>query len=56
MSERFTAVIDNDKFESNKDFFKVTIVANDLNVLTNICSAINLIKNPHVLEEAIKND
>lgn len=54
MSERFTAVIDNDKFGSNKDFFKVTIVANDLNVLSNVCSAINLVKSPHVLEEVDK--
>ena len=45
MTEKFNATIDNDCYTISDKYWKVTIETNNLNVLNNICSALNLIKN-----------
>ena len=45
MTEKFNATIDNDCYTPSYKYWKVTIETNNLNVLNNICSALNLIKN-----------
>ena len=45
MTEKYTATITNDYYYFHKKYWKITIEANSLNELNNICSAINLIKN-----------
>jgi len=51
MTEKYTAIITNDHYTFHKKYWKITIEANSLNELNNICSAINLIKNG-----GVKND
>lgn len=44
MTDNFKATMDNDYYTTSPRYWKVTIEANNLNDLHNICSAINLIR------------
>ena len=44
MTERFKAVIDNDYLDFSKEYYKVTIEANDLNVLNRVVGAIHFVE------------
>ena len=44
MTDRFKATMDSDYFTNSPKYWKVTIEANSLKELNNICSAINLIR------------
>lgn len=44
MTDTYKAVMDNGYYSNYKKYWKVTIEANDLNELNNVCSAINLIR------------
>ena len=44
MTDKYKATIDNGYFTTSAKYWKVTIEANNLNDLHNICSAINLIR------------
>lgn len=54
MTDTFRAVMSNDYFSHQKKHWRVTIEANNLNDLNNICSAINLIRNGKL--EVDRND
>ena len=44
MSDKFTAVMDNDRYDFDKGAWKVRIECNDLNTLQRICGALNLLR------------
>ena len=45
MTDKYIAKMDSGHYNYVDEYWEVEIKANDLNVLNNICSAINLIKN-----------
>lgn len=44
MSDKFTAVMDNDYFTTSEKYWKVTVECNDLNTLNQVCSVLNWLR------------
>lgn len=57
MSDKYEASMDNNYHSFDKDYWEVTVKANSLNNLSNVCNAINLLrKGINVADQGVKLD
>lgn len=57
MSDKYEARMDNNYYSYHKDYWEVTVKANSLNNLSNVCNAINLLrKGINVADQGVKLD